>query len=259
MVKIHVVYFAFLAEHRPWETIIRGQMHDLGACGVLLEPEADLHVMLTDPLGFLREAAKDLIKSTLESHGVDVEKKVKIQVNSDNLYEFPGIYKVYTLAHAAEDAYILYMHSKGMVHHDDAGRNPIEVVNTTAVTSRWRRCVAALDRHPHIHKAGFAPSNVGTVWFNFFWVKASYVRRCSPPPFLTDNRWDYEDWLRSGCETILDSWSLDSNGTFPYNPYEATLAAMRHYELMISGKNILVDEEPAGSSTCEIALGSAGR
>lgn len=241
MSKLHVVYFAFLAEHRPWETIIRGQMNDLGACGVLLEPGAALHVMLTDPLGSLRDVAVDLIKSTLKSHGVDIEMKVKIEVNSENLYEFPGVYKVYILAHMDRDAYILYMHSKGMVYHEGMGRDPIELVNTVAVTSRWRRCIAALDRYPHIYKVGFAPSDQGTVWFNFFWVKASYVRLCSPPPFRSENRWDYEHWLRTGCVTILDSWSLDSNATFPYNSYEATVAANRHYDLLMQGQNTLAD------------------
>lgn len=43
-------------------------------------------------------------------------------------------------------------------------------------------------------KAGYAMSHGGFVWYNFFWVRDSYVRRLLEP-IITPRRHYYEDWL----------------------------------------------------------------
>ena len=58
-------------------------------------------------------------------------------------------------------------------------------------------------------------------WFNFYWVKASYLRKCVEP-IKSHDRYYYESWVGiHGSNTYEDCYNLISPETKHYEPHDA--------------------------------------
>lgn len=107
-----------------------------------------------------------------------------------------------------------------------------ELVLTYFTFRHYKRTVKYLDEHREIMKAGAFPNDTELndwgciVWFNFFWLRSSYVRRLVEPE-RTDNRYYYEKWIAMLADGRQERskdvcYSLYSKSVRGYDPSEAS-------------------------------------
>jgi len=202
---IHIVYFCYidstdgvLSDTRSGKLIIE-QIKDLVDTG-LAEAAKSVHITLAVKRSHnFNDATERRINSASNLiHGI--LPKAEIHRSPGNRYEYPGIRRVWDLAKKtpAEEVnktLILYFHSKGMNNGNHSRTRTTEnVFLTEKVIKPWKEIVARFQSEPALNKAGYAASEKGFIWYNFWWARASYLQGC-PRPILTENRYYYEDWL----------------------------------------------------------------
>lgn len=132
----------------------------------------------------------------------DNEEKIRKEINeicpfshldvyNEDTFEYRGIQKVYDLA--TYDNIILYFHSKG-ISRISAGRTPEEQSIFRGVIENWYSNLDRFLRFESIDKLGLATSEKGFVWYNFWWVRGSFVKQLEYP-VISPRRHYYEDWL----------------------------------------------------------------
>lgn len=205
-----VVYFAFLKEDR-WRTIVLPQMQDLVDCK--LAENADIDIVLS---GTEEEivSAKSEIMNILSQ----VNSNVQFSYSYENTYEYPGIAKLYEKANEDPEKIYLYFHSKGMVFYGEAKRNKIEIYLFEKIIKNWENILDIFEKNPDKNKVTLGCSMEGFCWFNFFWVRGSYLKNNCTPPIITDNRYYYESYITSDCKnaTYEDCYNLADNNEKPY-------------------------------------------
>jgi hypothetical protein len=92
------------------------------------------------------------------------------------------------------DHYILYFHSKSMTRFLGRDREATEIRLHNTVVAQWKRVLSLFQSQPHIDKIGSSKSWAGWIWFNYWWVRASYADQVEPP-LITPNRYYYETWV----------------------------------------------------------------
>eukprot|EP01039_Chlorochromonas_danica_P001392 gene1392-1513_t len=217
--NIKVVYFAFIHPQRNWKFLIQSQLNHLKSIGLLDEAELCISVstahhaneLVDTSIDRLQQAA-DAIDSLLKGHA-----QYRISLTLGNFYEYPGISEVWHWARQiaspqqARNTLFLYFHTKGMIFHGDETKRH-DLPFFSMVIEPWKTVREHFMSDPLLNKAGFAISNHGWGWHNFWWARASYLQTLEYPirnPF----RFYYEEWLgrvqqnkhfRSGVDLHLD-------------------------------------------------------
>lgn len=190
MSLIEIVYFANLFVNRPHgHDLIKEQLTDLVITG-LLDQGATLHIVLSVP----RDYNYIGLQSTL-SRLFRKNHRVFPNIIHENCHEYPGIQMVYRLAqqNPLRSHYILYFHSKSMTRFKGK-REHIERALHSTVIVPWRKVLEIFQNNPSIDKIGSSCSNHGWIWWNYWWVRASYIVHMENP-IKTDRRHYYEEWL----------------------------------------------------------------
>ena len=78
-----------------------------------------------------------------------------------------------------------------MVFHNQKGRNISEIKILRNTINNWKYTHSIFNNYPEINKAGLFPNCNGIVWFNFFWIRGSFLKSI-PPPIITTDRYYYE-------------------------------------------------------------------
>jgi hypothetical protein len=205
--RLYVVYNCFINFNRPkWNALIEAQIKDMVHSN-LIRRATGVHIAIS---GDYTEPTNETVASALEST-VSMMKKnipnVVVDVTMENRFEYPGIRAVWDIAHEkhlsesnANSTYILYFHTKGMFNHNpktliNGVRTPFEKHLFETVVEKWAKAAEILDEKPHINKVGYAVAPNGFMWFNFWWARASYIRRLTQPVINMKNRFYYEGWL----------------------------------------------------------------
>jgi hypothetical protein len=204
---IHVVYFALIPSDRAshttarWRSLISLQLSELNewnisanaaTIDVVLATPAHPDPFSPDPELLLHEAFA-LVRGILPG--------ARVTRSPLNRFEYPGILALWELAQYAiprQDAHnhvVLYFHSKEMINHKNApGRGFWNGRLSRVVVRDWRRIVARFAADPGVNKAGYHVSELGWVWWNFYWVRASYLLQLTRPT-VSSYRHYYEFWL----------------------------------------------------------------
>jgi hypothetical protein len=212
--KINIVYFAFIPNNKKdrWTFLIKSQLNDLINSKLLNESKLYVVLSIKNPQEY--NDVKTFINSILSGHDYE------ISYTFENNYEYPGIKKLYDLAKISPNNYYLYLHSKGMVFHEDTDnkRDHWEERVTYDTIYKWVDITNIFKNNEHITRIGLFPAHAGWVWINIFWVKGTYLIQCEEP-IITSNRHYYEGWLGTNKnKELTESYSIYSNDKTLYNP-----------------------------------------
>jgi len=154
----------------------------------------------------------------------------------EETFEYNGIRAVWEIGqmlHPGRDDIVFYFHSKGLTHYktwkeyQESRRYGPDL--TENILTQVNRTYEVFDLFPEVNKVGSRISHPGFVWYNFWFVRASYLRRVEEP-IATTRRHYYEGWLArtgltaqhqkqyhttnrtEGGKTIsMDGYSLDAD------------------------------------------------
>jgi hypothetical protein len=149
-----------------------------------------------------------------------------------NLFEYPGIHLVWSLAHKNPDKIYLYFHSKGMSRGQN-NRGSYDKKIFQSVIVPWKKVLNIFDERKTIHKIGISVSAHGWIWFNFWWVRGSYLIECVEP--IIAPKQYYEDWLHMKLDgqaksNINECFSLPENKS---GIFDHPLQALRKVASMV--------------------------
>ena len=213
---INIIYYIWINPNRNWKVIIDGQLDDIKSSGIL--DCSKLYIIVCNENETILDEASTLINISLQN--ID-KTKYNIETTKNNFYEYYGIKKLYDLSKEEPDKLYIYLHSKGMFHwyNNENVRSSHEVYLTQNIINLWKDILYIFNENPEIKKIGSFPSYQGWMWFNFFWVRGSYLITCEEP--IITERFYYEGWLGTGNKNDSDSLSIYSKDDRKFSPEEA--------------------------------------
>ncbi len=191
---IDIVYFIWININRPYKIIIEGQLEDIILSNILVD--GFLHIVISLDKN-IQINIENIINNSLHNY----KNKYNIDFFYDNHYEYYGIKKLYDLALINPNKYFFYMHSKGMhSSYNCIERTHHEKILTKGHLNKYTTVIDIFNNNKEIVSAGLFPGdlfygNKNYIWFNFFYVKGSYLNTCESPKISDDNRFYYEFWL----------------------------------------------------------------
>ncbi|MBQ2381633.1 MAG: hypothetical protein II291_03575 [Succinivibrio sp.] len=198
MKKIAIVYFVYINDKKNYQKLIKGQLSDIARSGVF--NDADLYIQVS-----MKTEHKEKVKTFFESLPYEIK---EIEYHFENKFEYYGIHKLYTIAKSGDYPYLVYLHTKGMSYNPHSIFNPErirsfrEIILTYYTFRKYKKTIELFEKDSDIQKIGFMPNkedgkeeNKGLImWFNFFWVRSSFV--CSlNEPVQSDDRFYFERWI----------------------------------------------------------------
>jgi len=184
--NIVIVYYIYLPIDRNWRSIVGGQLNDFIISGV----NGRMFIHICSLYSHLISECKEFIDSIYPNYE-------EIYTSNQNLYEYPGIKLVYDISQKNPDNIILYIHSKGMVftYEDKELRTEKEMVLFRNTIYPHKKVLKLFEENTSINKIGLYPGQTGMIYFNFFWIRASYLKN---PPEINTDRFYYEDYIENG-------------------------------------------------------------
>jgi hypothetical protein len=187
--KIHIVYFAYLKPNE-WEDIVLEQLWDLKSTK-LYEMADSINMSV---------CCDDISLKRLKQHIWAKFKKVGI-INrvENNQYEYPGLKAVWDIAQEdTEDSVILYFHTKGMTSEKKIGGvKELRKFLFENTILNFENYINEFNNHQNLDVGCIFPSEYGFSWYNFFWVRGSYVKNNIPKPEPQKNRYVWERYIGS--------------------------------------------------------------
>jgi hypothetical protein len=178
--EIIIVYHIYINPNKDWKSIVSGQISDIRDVGLL--PFSKLYCIICTTSTNLFNECKNLINDVVNAN------YYHITVNN---FEYPGIRKLHELGTIYPEKIFFYMHSKGMVFHRTPGRNNEEIKILRNTIKNWNYIKNLFNNNLFINKAGLFPDHSGVIWFNFFWIRGTFLKKLNPP-IITSDRYYYE-------------------------------------------------------------------
>jgi hypothetical protein len=189
---VRMVYFVNCYINPRYLYMVSSQLKELQQTGLLAHTRATFHLVSSGAEGDRVRLKNELRHIFGESPAVQHEH------TTENQFEYPGIHKVWQLGQQDQLGYLLYFHARGISHlklgRFRRNRQPQEKRLFRRVIGEWRQNLTWLQHLASAEKLGINCGGNGWVWFNFWWVRASYVRQLEEP-VITERRHYYEDWL----------------------------------------------------------------
>lgn len=203
--KLILVYYGFIYPKREhWLELIRQQLDEFNCNGIAARADRIYVSLAVEGTSESNKAAAELVNRTITAVQ-ELHPRAIFDVTLENRYEYPGLRRIWDYAQhiltekEAHNTIILYSHSKGMFNtylpHFHAARVPLEIKLFHATFDRWDEVLQMFASRPQLNKVGCFPAQEGHVWFNMFYVRASYVQGLVNPTIAKD-RFYYEHWLK---------------------------------------------------------------
>lgn len=190
--KTRIVYFINCYINKNYIYLFSRQMAELATTGLLNGTDSILYVVSSGTADDKSVLQKEIQRIFASTSGIRHEH------TEQNLFEYPGIRKVWELGRKESDAFILYFHARGIsrikLGRFRKNRQPLEQRLFRRVIGEWRQNLLWLSAVRSADKVGISHGGNGWVWFNFWWARASYVAQLEEPEH-TERRHYYEDWL----------------------------------------------------------------
>ena len=159
----------------------------------------------------LLQQGQDLVQNKIPS--------ALITTSLTHSFEYLGIQKVWELGQRStikpHNHIILYFHAKGM--SDPLFPNS-KLINT--ILKPWKMIIDRFIENQKLNKAGYACAKPGWIWYNFWWARASYIKKLVKP-IKTQRQNYYEEWLgrlQPNDLTIKNDGDNEETGVFISNP-----------------------------------------
>jgi len=138
---------------------------------------------------------------------------VIVECSYEHEFEYRGILKVWELGqkYNKHNDIILYLHSKGLTHHQHYYQNKKD--NYNAILLRINKIYEIFNIFPKIDKIGYFSGGFGWIWYNFWYARGSYISTVEKP-VLTSRRHYYEDWLARQVATGTLYPSKEGDNTY---------------------------------------------
>lgn len=187
-VKIKIVYYVFINKDRDWKFIVESQINEIINSNIL--SISKLYLVVCDEHNI---TSKSYFDNLLKDYNYEID------FQKENLFEYYGIKKLHELAIEDPNKIYLYFHTKGMVFHDkNLKRNLIEKYLTQNTLNNYSKALELFKYNTNINKIGMFPAP-GYIWYNFFYVRGTYLSICNKPK-ITNDRFYYEEYLFRECE-----------------------------------------------------------
>lgn len=184
--NVFVFYFVFIPERfGHWTWLVTAQLKDLKATGLLDVASLNVIAATSSTSPTADEDMMSLGRIVKEIAGTSAT----VTPHYENRYEYWGLHSMWEKAMSQnpqqrKDSVFLYMHSKGMVNHGNmtqAKRAATDGPLFKHVIEPWRDVLFRFKTVPQLEKAGFTITRGGYVYFNYIWVRSSYVTRLEAP------------------------------------------------------------------------------
>jgi len=202
---LNIIYYVWINIKKEYMNIISGQLNDIinSKIGIF----SKLYIVVCCEHDTLIKNITNLIIMKLNN-----KIQYEIEFKKENLYEYHGINKLYSIALLEPHSYFLYFHSKGMFNYDNVNRHIYEISLTKRTIYKFKYAINLFNTNTKIMKIGLFPSiehNHNFIWFNFYYARGTYLITCEKP-IISTNRYYYETWSETG----------DNNMGLVYNLYE---------------------------------------
>jgi hypothetical protein len=211
--EIIIVYYIYINPHKNWKSIVLGQINDVKNIG-LFDCCKFFCVICTPEIRLFNECKKIINES-----------KIIYTHELVNNFEYPGIKKLHELGTLYPEKILFYMHSKGMVFHSTNDRNLHEMNILVNTIKNWKYIIRIFKKYPFIDKAGLFPDISGIIWFNFFWIRGSFLKDLNPPIISTD-RYYYEHKFIANKYDQNNCFNLLKYDLSKVNNYEASCSKL---------------------------------
>jgi len=169
--KINIIYFVWINLKKNYTEIIKGQLNDILNSKIL--DNANLYIEICCEHLNLIDYVKSIFFETL----IDID--FKINIYTENYYEYYGIKKMYELAIQEPMKYYLYFHSKGMFNYNNINERHIyEKTLTKGTLYQHEKVIDLFEKNNDIIKIGLFPAyqhKENFIWFNFYWTRGTYL------------------------------------------------------------------------------------
>jgi hypothetical protein len=187
--NIKIVYFTYLVPNK-WQSIVEEQLNSLYKLTSLYN-KSEIYMSVIDTSESQKELEK--LRSILSKKYNKIQ---LINIFSTNVMEYPGIKTVYELSEDSDNEYILYFHSKGMVSNDHRSRQ----ILFDYTIKNYETILNEMEKNIKIDISSLIPCVNGFAYYNFFWVRSSYIHKyCSRPKlsecYMKHDRYTWEMWL----------------------------------------------------------------
>lgn len=180
--------------------LVNAQLQSLRVVGLLDEVSAAVHVVLSYGDYRCPPTCNKGMPSAVENL-IDETKRfapnIHIHTVAGNMFEFPALHFLWHKACSHPDDIFLYFHNKGTTRAKLFGlrRAAQEMAVFREVVAPWREIAKLFSFYgKRMQHTGSFPATGGWEWFNFFWVRGSYLQHVAEP-MKTSNRYYYESWL----------------------------------------------------------------
>lgn len=167
-----------------------------------------------------------IISTIQECQEVEFRKKILeifpdviIECYYENEFEYRGINKIWELGqiYNKRNDILLYFHSKGITHNTCYESNKNDIYNI--ILNDIELIEEIFTIFPTIDKIGYSSGGIGCMWYNFWYVRGSYINNVEKP-IKTTRRHYYEDYISRKVNSIDDKYCDNER---PLSYYENTL------------------------------------
>lgn len=182
--KIKITYFIFLKPEN-WQKIVNEQLDGLSKSGLYDECDKISLAVIGD------EIELNKLKNILNSKYPKAEVE---DYSTENRYEFLGIKNLY--GNSENDSINLYFHTKGVTSGlKNNQNNKIRYKLFDYTVQNYKNILDEFQRNKELDLSTPLPHARGFGFYNFFWVRGSYIKEYCEIPKPNDNRFFWEEWV----------------------------------------------------------------
>jgi hypothetical protein len=218
--SIHIVYFISCICNKNWYDWLFNQMN------LVKHMNGNIHIVASISHSEESEFREKIVQILPEAN---------IECYYENEFEYRGIKKIWELGqiHSKENDILLYFHSKGVTHHSNYDSN--RHANYNAILKDIDKIKEIFTIFPKIDKIGESVGGIGWLWYNFWYVRGSYLSKVEEP-VKTERRHYYEDYI---SRKVKEGDDIHCQFQRPFSFYENTIKNCYGFYTGINGiKNI---------------------